>query len=162
MRSGFWVPPSKSCRAECSNRGWPQEVLPFMVLQLLLRSHWKSRGWRASRPIFCFQESCSPLHLPCLRRLWSGSGFFHPCSKRLGIQALCWPSEEASETTPDVLGWLAPMGQTSFCSLLRQPTNHFENKGCSGGKDAKLEKSKCLEGEFPPHIGSQVDVEGQK
>ena len=135
-------------------------VLPFIVLKLLLRSHWKSQ--RAGEPRGQYSVSKSPappLHLPCLRRLWSGSGFFHPCSKQLGIQALCWPSEEAPETTSRC-AWLAGSDGPDF--LLQPPPaarKSFWKQGCYGGKDAKPEKSRSLEGEFPPYIGSQVNAE---
>lgn len=72
-----------------------------------------------------------------------------------------WQREEAPKPLPDVLGRPAGMGQTSSgIPLHRQSVRiSFPKQGCSRGKDSKSEKSKCLEGEFLPHVGSKVNFE---
>lgn len=148
---------------ELQGRAFHSRLAPGL-LQLLLTSHWKAQSAESPEANITFprEDACPcPQHPPfaCVdfgaarvsstpaRSSWD-SGRCAGCGVRRPLKPL-----------PDVLGRPAPrLARGSSRILLRQSAcKSFRKQGSAGGNDSKLEKSRLLEGEFPPRNGSKVN-----
>lgn len=130
-------------------------VLPFMVLQLLLRSHWKSQKAGEPRGQYSVSKRVLLPHCTSLACVDFGAGRVSstPAPSSWESRRCAGRVRRPLKPLPDVLGWLAPMGQTSFCSLLRQPANHFENKAALEVKMQNRKKANAWRVNFHHTLG---------
>lgn len=135
----------KSCRAECSNNDWPQAAALHSAAAASKIPLGNPKGRRAQGQYF--QESVPPRLAPPFACVDSGAA---QVSSTLG-EAAGNPDVAlaAPETTSRCAGRPAGMGLTSSGTLVPESARKPRQKqGCSGGKDQRPRKSKCLEGEF--------------
>lgn len=150
------APPSRRAVGQSIQMVAGPGMLPFTLLQLLLRSHWKSQRagepqgqYSVSKTVFlphCTSLACADSEAARV----SSTPVPGSCESRRCAGWVMWPLKPL----PDGLG-----GSDFLSQPPRAACKSFQKQGSSGGKHSKLEKSRCLEGEFPPHIGSKVNFE---
>ena len=150
------APPSRRAAGQSIQIVAGPGVLPFTLLQLLLQSHWKSQ--RAGEPQGQYSVSKTVFLPHCTSPACADSGAARVSSTPVPGS---WQSRRCAGRVMRPLKPLPDgLGGSDFLS---QPPpaarKSFQKQGCSGGKHSKLEKSRRLEGEFPPHIGSKVNFE---
>lgn len=146
MRAGLWAPLSRRTAGQSVQIVAGPRLLPFTLLQLLLKSHWKSQ--RTGEPQGQYSVSQS---LPLLSFLPPNFACINSGAARVSSTPApsSWESRRCAgrvrrplKPLPDVLGRPAPMSQTSSRILLQQPANHLENKAALEEKNQTGEEFK--------------------